>query len=97
MSIKNIVEVVLVAVSHFANKPWFLRVCSTSHENTVGKKEKLLIMSNFSFSYSVFYLFGELSAIFIIFEIVVCEFFQFGRRSKIYRFGMGLEVILNLS
>ena len=29
------------------------------------EKEKLLITSNFSFSRSVFYLFGELSAIYI--------------------------------
>ena len=44
-----------------------------------GEKEKLLVMSNFSFSGSVFYLFGEFSAIFIKFEIVICKVFQFGR------------------
>ena len=43
------------------------------------EKEKLLVTSNFSFSHSVFYPFGELSAIFINFEIVVCKLFQFGR------------------
>ena len=43
------------------------------------KKEKLLIMSNFSFSHSVFYPFGELSIVFIKFEIIVCNFFQLGR------------------
>ena len=43
------------------------------------EKEKLLITSNFSFSHSVFYLFGELSAIFVKFEIVVCKLFHFGR------------------
>ena len=43
------------------------------------EKEKLLVMSNFSFSHSVFYPFGELSAIFVQFEIVVCKFFQIGR------------------
>ena len=32
-----------------------------------GKKEKLLVLSNFSFSHGVFYLFGELLAIFIKF------------------------------
>ena len=42
------------------------------------EKEKLLVTSNFSFSHSVFYMFGELSAIFVKFEIVVCKFFQFG-------------------
>ena len=39
------------------------------------EKEKLLVTSNFSFSHSVFYLFGELSAIFIKLKIVVCNFF----------------------
>ena len=42
------------------------------------EKEKLLITSNFSFTHSVFYLFRELSAIFIKFKIVVCRLFQFG-------------------
>ena len=36
-------------------------------------------VSNFSFSYSVFYSFGKLFAIFVKFEIVVCKLFQFGR------------------
>ena len=43
------------------------------------EKEKLLVTSNFSFSHTVFYPFGELSAIFIKFETVVCKLFQFGR------------------
>ena len=43
----------------FLNKPWFLHVCGTSLLKTLGEKEKSLIMSNFSFSYSVFYPFGE--------------------------------------
>ena len=60
-------------------KPWFLRVCSTSLLKTLWEKEKLLVTSNFSCSHSVFYLSGELSAIFIKFEIVVCKLFQFGR------------------
>ena len=46
---------------------------------TLWEKEKLLIMSNFSFSHSVFYLFGELTSIFIKSEIVVCKLFQFGK------------------
>ena len=46
---------------------------------TQREKEKLLIMSNFSFSHSVFYPFEELSAIFIKSEIVVCKLLQFGR------------------
>ena len=46
---------------------------------TLWEKEKLLVMSNFSFSHSIFYSFGELSAIFIKFEIVVCKLFHLGR------------------
>ena len=63
----------------FPNKPWFLHVFSRSLLKTLGEKEKLLMTSNFSLSHSVFYPFGELSAIFIEFEIVVCKLFQFGR------------------
>ena len=63
----------------FPNKPWFLHVCGTSLLKTLWEKEKLLVTSNFSFSHSVFYPFGELSAILIKFEIVVRKLFQFGR------------------
>ena len=62
-------------VNPFPNKPWFLRVCSTSRQKTLWEKEKLLVRSNFSFSHSVFYLFGELSVIFIKSEIVFCNLF----------------------
>ena len=67
------------AVNSFPNKPWFLCVCSTSLMKTLWEKEKLLVTSNSSFSHSVFYLFGELFAMFIKFKIVVCKLFQFGR------------------
>ena len=40
---------------------------------------RVSLTSNFSFSHSVFYLFGELSTIFIKLKIVVCKLFQFGR------------------
>ena len=43
------------------------------------EKGKLLLMSNFSFTHSVFYPFRQLSSIFIKFEIVVFKLFQFGR------------------
>ena len=59
----------------FQNKPWFLLVCSTSLLKTLWEKQKLLVKSNFSFSHSVFYPSRELSAIFIKFEIVVCNLF----------------------
>ena len=38
----------------FPNKPWFLRVCSTSLLKTLREKEKLLVTTSFSFSHSVF-------------------------------------------
>ena len=66
-------------INPFPNKPLFLHVCSTSILKTLWEKEKLLVKSNFSFSHSVFLMFGELSAIFIKFIIVVCKLSQFGR------------------
>ena len=67
---------------------------------TLWVKEKLLVTSNFSFSSSVFYSFGKLSAIFIKFEIVVCKLFQFGRVTNL-SFGKGLiylqEVLTHVS
>ena len=59
-------------INPFPNKPWFLRVCSTSLLKPLWEKEKMLITSNFSFSHSVCYPFGKLTAIFIRFEIFVC-------------------------
>ena len=53
------------AVNRFPNKPWFSCVYSTFPLKTLWEKEKLLVTSNFSFSHSVFYPFGELCAIFI--------------------------------
>ena len=67
----------LLLISPFPNKPCFLRVCSTSLLKTLREKEKLLVTSNFSFSHSVFYLFGKLSTIFILLKIVVCKLFQY--------------------
>ena len=40
---------------------------------TPREKEKVHVTSNFSFSHSVFYPFGELCAIFIKFKMVVCK------------------------
>ena len=77
--VDNATESKTAFINPFPNKPWFLRVCSISLLKTLWEKEKLLVMSNFSFSHSVFYLFGELFAIFIRYEIVVCKHFQFGR------------------
>ena len=64
-------------LNSFPNKPWFLRVCSTSLLKTLWEKEKLLVTSNFPFTHSVFYCLRELSAIFVKFKIVICGLFQF--------------------
>ena len=56
-----------------------------------GKKEKLLITSNFSFSHSVFYLVIEPSAIFIKFIIVIWKLFDLGTDYNL-SFGKGLNV-----
>ena len=72
----------------FPNKHWFLPLCNTSLLKTQWEKEKLLVTSNFSFSHSVFYLFGELSAIFIKFELSPANSFGL-EESKIYRLGKG--------
>ena len=52
----------------FPNKLLFLLVCSTSLLKTLGEKEIFLVTSNFSFSHSVFYPFGEFSAIYMKFK-----------------------------
>ena len=75
----------------FLNKPWFLRICSTNLFKTLWEKEKLLVMSNFSFSHSAFYQFGELS--FVKFKIVVCKLFQYWRVQNLL-FGKGLKIML---
>ena len=77
-------------INPFPNKPWFLHVCRTHLLKTLWEKEKLLVMSNFSFSHSVFYPFGQLSAILIKLKIVVCKLFQFERVQNL-SFGKGLR------
>ena len=59
------------------------------------EKKKLLVTSNFSFFHSVFYPFGNPSAIFIIFEVVVTKLFQFGKVWK--KFGGWEWVNLNVA
>ena len=53
----------------FPNKPWFLRVCTSSPLKTLWEKEKLLVTSNFSFSYSALYHCREHSAFFIKYKL----------------------------
>ena len=67
------------SMNPFPNKPWFLCVCSTRLLKTLWEKEKLLEMSNFSFSHNVFYPCEKLSARIVEFETVVCKLFLFGR------------------
>ena len=66
-------------IKPFPNKPLFWHVYNTSLLKTLWEQEKLLVMSNFSFSHSVFYTFGELSAIYIKLGIVVFKLSQFWR------------------
>ena len=70
-------EIIYICSNPFPNKPLILLVCSASPLKTLFEKEKLLVTSNFSFSHSVFYRFGKLSAVFIKIEIVVCDVFEF--------------------
>ena len=69
----------LVFFKPFPHNGTFWCLWETSLLKTLWEKEKLLVMSNFSFSHSVFYPFGLFSAIFVKFEIVVCKLIQFGR------------------
>ena len=57
---------------------FYMSAVLESFENTMGKGE-IARNEQFRLYRSVFYLFGELSVIFIKFEIVVWRLFQFGR------------------
>ena len=75
-------------LDRFPEKPWFLRICSTkSFENTVGKGE-IARNEQFLLFPQCFYLFEELSVIYIKFENDVCKLFQFGR---VYNMSFGNE------
>ena len=76
-------------INPLPNKPRFSHVCSTSLLKTLWEKEKLLIMSNFSF-FHVFYPFTELSAIFIESRIFGSILFQYGRIKNL-SIGKGLS------
>ena len=56
----------------------FTRLQYKSFKNTVGKGEIALKEQFLLFPQCFFYPFGEVSAIFIKFKIVVCKVFQFG-------------------
>ena len=84
----SITQIVQIFFNPFPNKPLFFCVCRTSLLRTLWEKKKLLVTSNFSFSPSVFYPFGELSTIFIKSEIVIHKLFQFERVNNLL-FGKG--------
>ena len=69
----------------FQNKPLFLHLSSTSFFKTLWEEEKLLVISNFIFSYSIFNPFGELSVIFINLKLSSTNTVSL-EESKIYRF-----------
>ena len=56
---------------------------------TMWEKEKLFLTSNFSSSHIVFNPFGELSAILIKSEIVICKLFHF---AKVWNWLFGKEL-----
>ena len=66
----------------FPNKLCFLHVCSTSLLKTLWEKEKLLLTEISPIAHGVFNLSGELSAIAIKFEILVCKLFPIWKRLK---------------
>ena len=54
----NVSSALFFFFNPFPNKPWFLYVCGFSLTKTLWEKKKLLLMTNFSFSHSVFYFFA---------------------------------------
>ena len=62
----------------------FLHVCSTSFENSVGKGELARYEQFLCCLHCFFYPFGELSAIFIKFEVVIYNLIQFRPSSLKY-------------
>ena len=77
-------------VNTFPHKPWFLRVYSTSLLKTPWEKEKLLVTSNFFFSHSVFYPFGELQPFSLNVKLSSANSFSL-EESKNLSFGKGLK------
>ena len=74
----------IICINPFPSKPWFLRVFSTNLLKTQWEKEKLLVMSDFSYSLGVFYQLGK------------CLPLPFSTDVKLFASSFNLEV-LNLS
>ena len=66
-------------VNPFPNKAWFLRVCCASLLKPLLVKGEIARNTQFLLFPKGFYPFGERSAIFIKFEIVICKLFHFER------------------
>jgi len=73
------------------NKNDILRVIADNLRDHLGKKEKLLKLSNFSFYHNDFYPTRALFLYFVSILFVVCKLFQFGLVQDL-SFGKGLTV-----
>ena len=78
-------------INPFPNKPWFLRVCSTSPLKTLWEQEKLLVTSNFFF-YQCFLPFMENFQPFSNLKLSSAKSFNLDQ-SKIFLSGNGLNRI----
>ena len=85
-------EFIIHMFSPFPNNPWFLLVCSKVFENTVRKGE-IAHNKQFLLFPQYFYPLGELSAIFIKLEIVICQHFHLPAFSP---FSTMFSAILNM-
>ena len=83
------IPIYLFELNPFPNKPWFLRIRSTSIFKTLRENEKLLVMSNFSISNSVFYPLEDFSAVFIKFKKLLSANPLSLEESKMRRLGKG--------
>ena len=81
---------IISGLNPFPNKPWLLRVCSTSLLKTLWEKENCSSLAISPFPTMLSNLFGELSSIFIQLNIIVCKLFHFGRVKNLL-FGKGLK------
>ena len=78
----------LINYNPFPNKPLILRVCSESLLKTLWEKEKLLVKSNFSFSYGIFYLLENSLPFSLNLKLLSANSFWL-EESKICRLGKG--------
>ena len=81
------------SINPFQNKPWFLKVCSTSLLKKIWEKEKLRVMSNFSFSHSFSTCFENFWPFSSNLKLSTANSFQFGRVKNLL-FGKNLSPLL---